>query len=61
MQPRTRTDDVFLGIGALLLGGVLSAVVSGVFGLGGALPALLTLLFTVLIVSVAVRRRKEVA
>jgi len=55
MKPRSA--DVGLGIGALLLGGVLSAVVSGVFGLGGALPTILTLLFTVLIVSVVVRRR----
>jgi hypothetical protein len=54
MNPRSA--DFGLGIGALLLGGVLSAVVSSFFGLGGALPTILTLLFTVLIVVWGLRR-----
>jgi hypothetical protein len=56
-------DDVFLGIGALLLGGLLSAVVSSLFGFGGLIPAILTVLFAVLIVAWGLRRndRNEAA
>ena len=54
MKPRSA--DVGLGIGALLPGGLLSAVVSSFFSLGGAPPAILTLLFAVLIVVWGLRR-----